>query len=633
MIRGAGILFLATDSRALFLKRGAGGDYPGYWCLPGGRQEVGETLEECAVREAKEEAVTVPDGTRELLARSITILPTNSDGVVTAQTAPDVSVPAASLPGAAQPGEQVDFSTYLQRITETFEPKQDDEHVGHAWAPASDPPEPLHPGVRIALNRLTADELGIARMMAAGELTSPQKYMNVWLFAIRITGTGASYRSKKKEYVWRKPEFYLNDEFLARCNGLPVIYEHPEGATLDSKEFGDRVIGAVMLPFIKGDEVWAIARVYDEPAALLMEKNQLSTSPTVVLGDPTDPDLRLKAEDGQTILIEGKAKLLDHVAICAAGVWDKGGEPTGVLSETIGDSNDMTPEEIAAAEKARKDSEEKGKEERAKADAETKSALEKMADSMTKMADGFGTMAKRMDSIEAKADKACADAEEAKKPKEEPKDDARKDGESEEDWKVRTDKTRKDAEEAEAKKKADADEAEKKEKEKADAARADAAGLDTIRAEVAALSSRIKPRTPEDKAKFANAQAQADSAYVMLGKQAPAPMDGEALPDYRRRLATALKVHSPAWKDVNLDAIADDTAYTPIEGQIFADAVAYAKRPSDHPGAELRMVSRVTPSGHTINEFYGPASAWMNDFSGNRQRATGDWKKNLGGPR
>ena len=33
---GAGIMFVAPNNTALFLKRGDGGDRPGEWCFPGG---------------------------------------------------------------------------------------------------------------------------------------------------------------------------------------------------------------------------------------------------------------------------------------------------------------------------------------------------------------------------------------------------------------------------------------------------------------------------------------------------------------------------------------------------------------------------------------------------------------------
>src|SRR5205814_694587 len=98
------------------------------------------------------------------------------------------------------------------------------------------------------------NELDIARAMAAGEVTSPQKYENVWLFALRITGTGAAYRSKHDEHVWRPPEIYLNDEFLARCNALPVIIEHPEGMSLDTEQYRKRNVGSIFLPYIQGEE-------------------------------------------------------------------------------------------------------------------------------------------------------------------------------------------------------------------------------------------------------------------------------------------------------------------------------------------------------------------------------------------
>ncbi len=90
------------------------------------------------------------------------------------------------------------------------------------------------------------DELELARLIAAGELSSPQRHMNVSLFDMRITGTGVAFRPAKREWVYRRPENYLTPDFLARCNGLPVIWIHPKGATLDSKEFSDRIVGTMI---------------------------------------------------------------------------------------------------------------------------------------------------------------------------------------------------------------------------------------------------------------------------------------------------------------------------------------------------------------------------------------------------
>lgn len=330
LIHAAGILFLAPDNTALFLRRGNGSDHPNEWCCPGGHIEGEETAAEAAIRETLEEAgQEVKEVDLRPWTRTVAPAETSVDQVALAVPALEGELPA--------PSNDVDFTTFLVRVGGQFTPTLCDEHDGFAWAPVTAPPLPLHPGVQVALDRLAMDELGVARAMAAGRLTSPQRYENVWLFAIRITGTGASYRHARKEFVWRDPSIYLNDDFLARCAGLSVIWEHPEKSLLSHKEFGERAIGSVMLPYLradKPDEVWGIAKIYDEEAALEMRQDQMSTSPAVNFADPTEND-RIKLEDGSVMLIEGKPSLLDHIAICPAGVWDKGGDPTGVESVEV----------------------------------------------------------------------------------------------------------------------------------------------------------------------------------------------------------------------------------------------------------------------------------------------------------
>ena len=191
----------------------------------------------------------------------------------------------------------------------------------------------LHPGAYAALRLMHGDELDVAEMIRDGDLTSPQYVGNSALFKIRITGVGYAYRPKHDEYVYRRPEHYLTPRFLERCKGLFVIWEHPEKAVLTSAEFAKRVVGGVTgVVFVEDGEVWGIARIADKTAISEMAQIALSTSPSVVFRDPS-VNLRLELEDGSELLVEGPASLLDHVAVCRNGVWDKDDGPTGVVAD------------------------------------------------------------------------------------------------------------------------------------------------------------------------------------------------------------------------------------------------------------------------------------------------------------
>jgi Uncharacterized protein conserved in bacteria (DUF2213) len=176
-------------------------------------------------------------------------------------------------------------------------------------------------------------ERDAARAIAAGRAASPLRYQNCWLYAIRITGTGVSYRVGLKEYVWRSPDVFLSRDFIDRCNGLPVILVHPEGSLLTDEEYTDRNAGTIIYPYREGDEVWGIARIFSEDVAGAMRDGDMSTSPGVRFDDSEVSTVQV---DEDALSVEGNPSLVDHVAIVPNGVWDKGGAPSGIRNDAWG---------------------------------------------------------------------------------------------------------------------------------------------------------------------------------------------------------------------------------------------------------------------------------------------------------
>lgn len=312
---GAGLMLLykgEDGDRVLFVRHGERGS----WEFPGGAVEANESAEEAALRETGEEIGASPYGRVSLLMRN-------------------------TLTG-------VDYSTFIAHVEEPFEPdlgRGDGELTDWQWAAPNAPPEPLHPGVRVALERMRMDELDVAKAIISGELSSPQQYESAWFFAMRFSGTGVSYRPEYEEYVWRPIDVYLTPRFKERIQGLPIIWVHPPGQQLNTKEYRRRVIGAVMLPFFHEDELWVIGRIHDHEAAEVMRSEELSTSPAVVFRDPST-NKTIPLDDGKHLLEEGDPSYCDHLAVVSLGVWDKGGEPTGIA---VGEP-EMAGAEVTLAE-------------------------------------------------------------------------------------------------------------------------------------------------------------------------------------------------------------------------------------------------------------------------------------------
>lgn len=530
-IFGSGIMF--RQGKFVFLIQRSD---DGTWCQPGGTIEPGELAIDAARREVLEETGYQYDG----------------------QLTPH------SVHGG--------YLTYRADVPEQFEAKINDESLAAGWFHIDDLPKPLHQPFAEMLAQQALNETDVAALIADGTLSSPQYFYNMWMFAIRVTGTGVTWRSADQEMTFRNPDDYLTPEFLQRVAGVPLIWLHPEKRTLDSDEFSKRVIGTLTNAWVadKG-EVWAVARVYDAEAAEIMATRQLSTSPTVKFSEVAQSII----VDGQPLLVEPSPELLDHVAICEQGVWDKLLAPTGVKSDSIPEEAEKMDEEkivelINKAIDARLAKADEEKEAKAKADAEEAAKKEK-ADAEDKEAE------------EAEEAKAKADAEE---------------------------KAAKEKADAEAKEKADAEEAEKMAKEKADS---------QILQEIAELRSRIPTElSDEERNEVAEAQVKADSVFSSFGKRAPIPLSGEKPMAYRRRLMIQLQEHSPDYKAVDLSAIADSQLLSTAEKHIYADAQKAASL-SVGPGM-LREIKRADATGRQISTFEGdPAVTWAPFQSGKRQ--------------
>jgi colicin import membrane protein len=176
------------------------------------------------------------------------------------------------------------------------------------------------------------NELTLAERIADATLPSPQQFGASWYWAIRISGVGCAWRESMNEFCWREPAVWLSPEMCARAASLPVLVDHPEKGVLNSPEFAARCVGVTVFGFVKGNELWAVARILDSGAnGILAAGAYEDTSPAVTFAPGTGARIDI---GGKALLIEPEPMLLDHVALAAKGVWTRDGQP-GVDSSSI----------------------------------------------------------------------------------------------------------------------------------------------------------------------------------------------------------------------------------------------------------------------------------------------------------
>jgi hypothetical protein len=450
---------------------------------------------------------------------------------------------------------------------------------------------------------LNEREMAIA--IARGELPSPTQCKNSWLYAMRITGTGASYRVGLKEFVWRDPAIFLSPEFVSRCNGLPVIMVHPERSLLNAEEYVNRSIGSVIYPYAArdgreapdGDEVWGIARLFDDEIVEGLRTGTVSTSPGVQFSQ--GDDLARAEVNGEKLLIEGSPSLIDHLAIVAEGVWDKGRGLSGIRNDSMNKEKPEGEKEIS------EDGSPEAHEEKKMADGEDKimECMDKLSKRMDDMMTAYDGLNKRFDAMDAKHR-----ADSKKEPEEDPEED-RKDAK-------REDAKRKDGEE---KPEEDPEDAKRKDAKRKDGERVQSEEPDlNLSGKIAEMQRKLDAFSAEpdfeDSAKLADAQHRADLALQSLGERIERPLLGERSEGYRRRVLARLKKYSPKLKEIPLHGLTG-AAFDAIENTIYADAQLASR--SDAVRTVGRLIPIVTRdgAGREITRYEGDPRAWRRQFS------------------
>ena len=199
-------------------------------------------------------------------------------------------------------------------------------------------------------------DLEVAREFEAGTRIEPvmSEDNGYLLIPLRITGTG----EKEREYKGQKYNFirptkqFQSEDFLKECCGLPVTLGHPKEGTVFADNF-DGVVGTVFYPFLKGDEVWGVCKIYKMDVFLLEEVQ--STSPLVA----SDNYL---AKNGDIV---EDFQHINHLALVEEGFWDKkeDGQITQIGENIMAEEKkeDVMPETAPApaVEEKKEDAEEK----------------------------------------------------------------------------------------------------------------------------------------------------------------------------------------------------------------------------------------------------------------------------------
>lgn len=135
---------------------------------------------------------------------------------------------------------------------------------------------------------------------------------------VRITGTGYNFRKRDDELILadRNQADFFTKAFIEHCKSLPIIINHPsENDMLHSDNLKDNaIIGNTIDAYIKGNELWGVARIYDKNLITLIKNGEIQS---------TSPGVRIFYDNNNDPIVNTEIPYdINHLAFCKKGHWD-----------------------------------------------------------------------------------------------------------------------------------------------------------------------------------------------------------------------------------------------------------------------------------------------------------------------
>lgn len=175
------------------------------------------------------------------------------------------------------------------------------------------------------LDNLKMDESDVVTQYLAGNITGIFIDINCYYMPIRITGTGITEREYvANEYtgkfsINRLKHTFMTERFIEQCGRIPVLIEHPEYddnvlLSYNEPQSLKHIIGNTIKAYKKGEEIWAIAKIFDLSLLSMIGDTIFSTSPAVT---STMPQREIDC------LYEETPLEINHIAFVKKGYWDR----------------------------------------------------------------------------------------------------------------------------------------------------------------------------------------------------------------------------------------------------------------------------------------------------------------------